>query len=203
MKKLTIICFCLLIPIIIIPLTSVINLNKTHKTEEATHISTNDEVDVYELSEEEADYIACNAMMYINENNHNGTKEALIAICRNNFLFEEENNISHKEIKIANYSDTLLKELKETLKKEINIFLDKNRVYIPIEEISAGFIATSDEYPYISPVASPWDVFNEKYSKEVSQNCGISVAGINYLCEKGYDSLEALKWYLPNFTIKS
>ncbi|MBQ1506916.1 MAG: hypothetical protein IIZ36_00650 [Ruminococcus sp.] len=76
------------------------------------------------------------------------------------------------------------------------ILIEKKAQYIPFSKISNGGTISNPEYPYIQPVASPWDCFADDYDKNAECD-GVSLSGINYLCENGYTAEEAIKWYIP------
>ena len=77
-------------------------------------------------------------------------------------------------------------------------FNDK-KVYIPIKELTDGYTETDENYPYLSKVASPWDLNSEDYIEGKYSGAGISAYGINHLCENGESPQNALLWYLPGF----
>lgn len=86
-------------------------------------------------------------------------------------------------------------------KKELYITYDDQIRYIPRSYCSNGVTKNSEKYDYIRSVASPWDCESEEYSEE--NICeGVSMYGVNYLCENGYSAEEALKWYLPESNVK-
>ncbi len=204
MKKISILSFMLLSVIVIIPLFAGIK-NRTHKVKNTeTTASSTDEVNTFNLTSQEIDYILCEAMMYIDQNTHSETKKALVALCRNNYLYMKENGITPNELKIDNYSDDLLKELKKILLNiNLSVKHDGVRVYIPINSVSSGYTATDDEYPYLSSMATPWDVLHKDFNKNSPTSVGLSVAGLNYLSEMGYDYIYTLRWYLNKVNIET
>lgn len=72
-------------------------------------------------------------------------------------------------------------------------------LYIPFTSSTNGKTSSSSEYPYLTAVASPWDSYSNANDDE---HCGVSLNGINYLCNDGYSYAQALQWYLPDFTIQ-
>ena len=66
--------------------------------------------------------------------------------------------------------------------------------------ISNGCTAVSAEFPYLSPIASPWDCLNAQ-ADEQAACIGVSLCGVDYLCERGYSAEQALCYYLPGFTV--
>lgn len=204
MKKFTIMSLIVLMLIAIIPFFALIKGNYKPIKDNAQNKTTADEISAPEFTKEELDYIACNIMIYIDESDHIETKKALTSLCKNNFLYEQDNELPHNELNIAKYSDDLLEELKMLITEDsTELTYKEKRVYIPIVKISEGFTATDDEYPYIESVASPWDAFFEDFDKDQNYPCGISVAGINYLSKKGFKYKDSLSWYLPNFSIET
>ena len=77
----------------------------------------------------------------------------------------------------------------------------EEKVFIPYSQISCGYTLDSEYCMYIMSVASPWDCFSQDYD-EKAECIGVSVNGINYLCQNGATAEQALKWYLPHFEIK-
>ena len=77
----------------------------------------------------------------------------------------------------------------------------EEKVFIPYSQISCGYTLDSEYCVYIMSVASPWDCFSQYYD-EKAECIGVSVNGINYLCQNGASAEQALKWYLPHFEIK-
>lgn len=72
--------------------------------------------------------------------------------------------------------------------------------YIPFSNCTNGRTSANSEYPYLTPVASPWDCYSNANSE--SEYYGVSLNGINFLCNDGSSYEEALLWYLPDFTIQ-
>ena len=76
---------------------------------------------------------------------------------------------------------------------------DGKAFYIPFCDFTNGKTSTNSEYPYLTAVASPWDSYA---NADDGEYYGVSLNGINYLCNDGYSYEEALQWYLPNFKIQ-
>ncbi len=211
MKKIILwsICFLLLTALIPFCVGITSKKNKAIKpansniTEKIVETTVTEETEKIALTEEELDTICCMAMEYINEDTDKQTKLAILSLCANNYLcFKKENN-TLPDINISTYSDNSLKELRSILSKGLVEFLYKgNMVYIPLVKISSGHTVTSDEYPYIQEVASPWDTLEDGFNIDKQDQCGISVAGIEYLCKNSSTAEEAISWYLPDFEIK-
>lgn len=121
---------------------------------------------------------------------------AALIIARTNYISgqKEKDNYSDKElynrtIKIYNSN------------KEIYLSYKDKATYIPHSFCSNGATVKSEKYEYILSVASPWDRESAEFSND--NKCeGVSMYGINCLCEKGYSAEEALMHYLPYFDIK-
>lgn len=81
-------------------------------------------------------------------------------------------------------------------KKPADIIIDGKQRYIPFSSCSNGNTKADGKYPYLTSVASPWDSFSSEYTDSAA--CvGVSIDGLDYLCENGFSSDQALKWYLP------
>lgn len=127
-----------------------------------------------------------------------GLKCAL-AIARNNRGFAETKNTTLRlEISDEFYGrlSKLYSESTTTIEYMGEI------VYIPTSSMSSGFVKESSDYPYIKSVASPWDCIQKDFVYEKDYADGISMAGLNYLCENQRDFKDALRWYLPAFSIQ-
>lgn len=206
MKKLFLWSLCILCVIVFIPFCVGINWNKTTPTESTqTEIenSNNNKAENttnLSISSEDEDAICCISMEYIDKNTDDETKKAILALCANNYFYNKSNNQNQNLLEISTYDDNLLTQLREIFRKGVpELFYNRNIVYIPIVKINSGYTATCDEYPYIKSIASPWDMFSDDYPPKNSEECGISVAGIEYLCKNSYNATEALRWYLPDF----
>lgn len=103
--------------------------------------------------------------------------------------------------------DNYLKEYYSKVERIVNsmdkktLTVHNKKIFIPYSQISCGYTLDSTDCEYITSVASPWDCFMESYD-ENSQCVGVSINGINYLCQNGASAEQALKWYLPEFQIK-
>lgn len=137
------------------------------------------------------------------------TVKALTIILNTNYKFNpdsfclDDSNVCIFE----NNADNSLKEVYPQIEKAVNSAkektLQKNNtlLYIPYSEISGGTTNKSDEYEYLTAVASPWDCYQKEFD-ENKECIGVSIEGINYLCKNGMTAEEALIWYLPDFEIK-
>lgn len=127
-----------------------------------------------------------------------GLKCALVIVKNNMSISDTKPDAEQK--KISKYFYERLFKLYEETTATLNY--KGKTVFIPTASLSTGFTQEHPDYPYIKSVASPWDCTHKDfvYGKEYAR--GISMAGLNYLCENGMSYTEALKWYLPEFTIK-
>lgn len=118
-------------------------------------------------------------------------------------LIAAESEYRYKPFQVQDISDKeLYKRLLSVYNSNKEIFLTyrSKNVPIPYARRSNGLTSSNKHYPYICAVASPWDVFSVY---EPNVDCiGISMDGINYLCENGMTAEEALLWYLPEFTVE-
>lgn len=73
--------------------------------------------------------------------------------------------------------------------------------YIPYFQISAGYTTPSEEYTYLTGVASPWDKLMHNYDKSAENCSGVSLYGVDYLTAQGETYKTALLWYLPKFEL--
>ena len=96
----------------------------------------------------------------------------------------------------------LLSRLTGVYYSEKELYLSDNGQFraIPCAVISNGCTVVSAEFPYLSPIASPWDCLNAQ-ADEQAACIGVSLCGVDYLCERGYSAEQALCYYLPGFTV--
>lgn len=119
------------------------------------------------------------------------TIKAIIRIIKTNIA-------AGTEYKADYNSDTeLSKRINKILNSELELYYIKNKLCtIPFSICSNGNTVSDKQYPYLSPVASPWDCFSSDYSADNS--CvGVSLDGVDYLCKNGMSAEHALRWYLP------
>lgn len=83
---------------------------------------------------------------------------------------------------------------------ELSIRYKGTRQYIPYAECSGGATVADESYPYLSPVASPWDCLSDAYA-EGNTCAGVSLCGLDALCKQGCSAKQALAWYLPQLEI--
>lgn len=162
-------------------------------------------------------------------NNNADTNEKLVgltaAICNENFSDEaikaiailintdyevnpdyfdlEDKEIYLSENTLDNSQKEYYSKVEEIVKSmnKKNLTVKNEKVFIPYSQISCGHTLDSEGYEYITSVASPWDCFSQSYD-ENTECIGVSIIGINYLCQSGASAEKALKWYLPEFEIK-
>lgn len=203
MKKVILWVFCFLLLIIFIPICAGIKTNDTNKTNTSVTEPT-ETANKTELSQQEIEYVVCNVMEFITEDCNEECKAAVLTLCVNNAIYSKINNIELSATQISDYSDEFREELITMYENSVpTLLFEGNIVYIPIADSSPGYTVTDKTYPYILSVASPWDKFDENYNQNNTYPCGVSVNGIEYLCQSGSTCEEALKWYLPNFIISN
>ena len=189
MKKKIAAFFCLLLIMGMLPLTVVSLSGKSAENGSSTADSASDTNKKGEL------IIAYAAGMCNSDFCDEGLRAALI-IARTNYLSgqKDNNNYSDKELynRISNIYNS---------NSELYLSYNGKSKYIPHSFCSNGTTSKSEKYGYITPVSSPWDCGCAEFSKD--NKCeGVSMYGINYLCNKGFSAQEALKHYLPSFEIK-
>lgn len=155
--------------------------------------------DSAEKTVDNSDIICKNAAKICSEDFCDEALRAALILVNTNYIIDK-NSVDN-----SNFSSS--KELISKLKKVYNsvseLYLSENNevLSIPYSEISNGKTAQSEDYPYLYSVASPWDCFDENYDEDYI--CvGVSMRGVNYLCENGYSAEDALLWYLPDFEVK-
>lgn len=156
-----------------------------------------------EFTKEETDIVISTIMEYIAEDSDTEYKKAVVTLCKNNALAKKDSN---EELDIANtssYSDSFYEEIKDILAKDTaDLYCKGKRVYIPLTNLSPGYIVQSADFPYITSVACPWDTQDPKYNKNYDYPCGLSANGIKSLCDMGFDYKYVLSYFLPEFSIK-
>ncbi len=135
------------------------------------------------------------------------TLKALAVILYTNYcLAPDDYNLKDSRICILeSNAENSVKENYNTIKSAVSAVYKKalcsngKVLYIPFTSSTNGKTSSSSEYPYLIAVASPWDSYSNANDDEY---CGVSLNGINYLCNDGYSYAQALQWYLPDFTIQ-
>lgn len=136
---------------------------------------------------------ALEALAVILNTNYRAKPESFDLSDRNVCIFEEDADGSLKE----NYSK-IKAAVQKAYKKTLCV--DGKAFFIPFSYISNGHTVKSFDYPYLCSVASSWDCFSDEYAED-ARCIGVSMYGVNFLCENGADCAEALKWYLPDFEL--
>lgn len=135
------------------------------------------------------------------------TLKALAVILYTNYcLAPDDYDLKDSRICILeSNAENSVKENYNTIKSAVSAVYKKalcsngKVLYIPFTGSTNGKTSSSSEYPYLTAVASPWDSYSNANDDE---HCGVSLNGINYLCNDGYSYAQALQWYLPDFTIQ-
>lgn len=135
------------------------------------------------------------------------TLKALAVILYTNYcLAPDDYDLKDSRICILeSNAENSVKENYNTIKSAVSAVYKKalcsngKVLYIPFTSSTNGKTSSSSEYPYLTAVASPWDSYSNANNEE---HCGVSLNGINYLCNDGYSYAQALQWYLPDFTIQ-
>lgn len=170
--------------------------NKEINTKPSTSVLAEISTESTENSEEK-EYLLSLAVSLSDESFCDEGLKAALAIAKNNFEYEKDS------ISITAYSDEIYDKLEKLYDElDVSLLYQGECVYIPTAELTCGSTVTSQDYPYIKAVASPWDCFSEDFIYGKDYSNGISMYGINYLCNEGFSYKEALKWYLPDFDIK-
>lgn len=135
------------------------------------------------------------------------TLKALAVILYTNYcLAPDDYDLKDSRICILeSNAENSVKENYNTIKSAVSavykkaLYSNGKVLYIPFTSSTNGKTSSSSEYPYLTAVASPWDSYSNANDDE---HCGVSLNGINYLCNDGYSYAQALQWYLPDFTIQ-
>lgn len=198
MRKVLIFCITLFIILAVIPLfTSYISSDK-----EIITINTKS-TSVPKMPETDKELIIKHAADMCNEDFCDEGLKAVLAIAENNVFCMKSDGNNNSITSSTDYSEEFYERLEKLYNElDVNIKYNDKSVFIPTSSLSSGYINTSEEYPYIKAVASPWDTYQKEFVFGKEYPSGISVAGINYLCNEGESYKDALRWYLPDFDIK-
>ena len=142
-----------------------------------------------------------------NENYCEETLKALTIILYTNYIVSPDSyDLSDIDICLPeSKAENSVKENYNKIKSAVSsvykkaLCADGKAFYIPFCDFTNGKTSTNSEYPYLTAVASPWDSYA---NADDGEYYGVSLNGINYLCNDGYSYEEALQWYLPNFKIQ-
>ena len=177
---------------------------KISKTEQNSELKTKDSEDSFSKEK------LCGLTAALYQENYNiETIKSIALILNTNFKAQPERyDFDDKDICI--YEDEAENSLRENyslIKSAVDEVYEKTlcqndkAFYIPYSDFSNGTTKTNSDYPYLQNIASPWDCYCDKYDED-AECVGVSLYGLNYLCNQGYDYESALKWYLPDFEIK-
>lgn len=158
-------------------------------------VATNDSA---ESSDDKSIKICSYAEKLSNNNFCDEALKAAVIIANTNYLsgnFEKTGNF--------NSNAELFNKIHKIYNSNKENYLSHNNkaVFIPSSVCSNGNTISSEKYPYLRPAASPWDSECGEFSED-SECTGVSMYGINYLCQKGYTAENALKYYLPLLEVK-
>lgn len=203
MRKVLIFCIILLLILSAAPFVGVCIASKNLSNRLNISKSTPQNATVTEATKEEnafdSEHIITYAISLCNEDFCDEAVKAALSIAQNNYRYAKDNN----NMSLKNYSDEFYEKVKNIYNElDITLKYRGESVYIPTSSLSDGSTDTDDKYPYMTAVASPWDCLSEDFVYDKEYSCGISMYGINYLCENGLSYKEALEWYLPDFEIK-
>lgn len=155
-------------------------------------------------STEDEEEIILYALKLCDENFCDEGLKCVLSIARNNLSLEGQSKESSTESNPQdNIEKTLYKRLKALLgQSDARLSYKSEAVYIPVSSLSSGKTGTGEKYPYMKSVASPWDCLAQDFVYGKNYNPGVSLYGLNYLCQNGASFKEALKWYLPEFSVE-
>lgn len=195
MRKIAIICIILIFSTAVVP-CFIEAENKFHPSD-LIKSGTADQATTENIQKK--NYIITLAAEYCDDSLCDETLKAILIISKNNVKALG----SESEPKVETLENTLISRLTELYNiSEAEILYNGKNVYLPLADLSCGNTSENKKYPYLVPVASPWDCFSTDYVYDKEYTAGISIYGIDYLCKKGYTCKEALSWYLPEFDIK-
>lgn len=173
--------------LIVIPLftvkTGIMNSNKTDfnsNNENKSNYLT--ELLAYEFREEYSAETLKAIGIILNSNYKSGEKPKRMT--KEDFIKKHKNGERY-------YS--LLENTAKEIKNKTIIYKGKSAA-IPYSYITSG-VCESD-YPYLRDTANPWDLINSEYTFDAKP--GVSLNGINKLCEKGLSCEQALNRYFKN-----
>lgn len=206
-------CTLLLVLMALLPFTAVKCSNKGNKHENKLTSSTSKTKTETKTEDEKTDkndeiIIGLTAVLCGENFSEEAIKAIAIMINTDYEINPEYFDLDDKEIYLS--KEELINSDKEYYSKIESIVssIDKKtltvkneKIFIPYSQTSCGYTLDSEDCEYITSVASPWDCFSQDYD-ENTECIGVSVNGINYLCQNGATAEQALKWYLPEFEIK-
>lgn len=202
-------CALLLILMAMLPFTAVKCSTSGSKNESALTSSTDTTKTNTKRSDDTNEILVGLTAAICNENFCDEAIKAIAILINTDYMVNPEYfDLENKTVYLS--KDTLDNSEKEYYLKVENIVksmsketltVKNEKVFIPYSPLSCGYTLDSEDCEYITPVASPWDCFSQDYYAN-SECIGVSINGINYLCQSGASAEQALKWYLPEFEIK-
>ena len=202
-------CALLLVLMALLPFTAVKCSTNGSKSENTLTSSTGTTKTNTKSSDDTNEILVGLTSALCNENFSSDAIKAITILINTDYLVNPEYfDLEDKTVYVS--KDELDNSEKEYYLKVENIVksIDKKtltvknkKVFIPYSQLSCGYTLDSEDCEYITSVASPWDCFSKEYD-ENAECIGVSINGINYLCQNGASAEQALKWYLPEFEIK-
>jgi len=200
MRKVLIFCIAVFVVLLIFPVAT------SFLSGDMVSFEKNETTNVYEgtndvIKAKEKEKIIRLAMSICSEEFCDEGLKAALCLAKNNLRYSE--NFKNNTDSLVTYSDEFFKRVSKIYEDvDVSLTYKEDTVYIPTASLSKGFTATDEKYPYMKSVASPWDCICEDFVYKKEYAHGISLWGINFLCEEGLNYKEALRWYLPAFEIK-
>lgn len=202
-------CALLLVLMALLPFTAVKCSNRSSKTEVNLTSSTGKTDNNTKVSDDSNAILVGLTAAICNENFCDEAIKAIAILINTDYEINPDNfDLKNKDVYLSEDElDNSKKEYYSKIKSIVNsmdkkiLTLGNEKVFIPYSDISCGYTLDSEDCEYITSVASPWDCFSQDYD-ENAECIGVSVNGINYLCQSGAGAEQALKWYLPHFEIK-
>jgi hypothetical protein len=202
-------CALLLVLMALLPFTAVKCSTNGSKSENTLTSSTGTTKTNTKSSDDTNEILVGLTSALCNENFSSDAIKAIAILINTDYIINPEYfDLDDKTVYVS--KDELDNSEKEYYLKVENIVksIDKKtltvknkKVFIPYSQLSCGYTLDSGDCEYITSVASPWDCFSQSYN-ENTECVGVSINGINYLCQNGASAEQALKWYLPEFEIK-
>lgn len=202
-------CTLLLVLMALLPFTTVKCSTNSNKNESKLTSSTGKTNNDTKGSDESNEILVGLTAAICNENFSDEAIKAIAILINTDYEVKPEYfDLENKEVYFSKDGiDNSDKEYYSKIESIVNsmdkktLSVKNEKVFIPYSKISCGYTLKSEDCKYITSVASPWDCFSQEYD-ENAECIGVSVNGINYLCQNGASAEQALKWYLPEFEIK-
>ncbi len=197
MKRTFIIIFALILVFAVIPPLVITNCIPTPDKGKIAETVPTEGTTAVISSDDEIEYAVSDSMQYIDSDTPAEVRCAVLEICRNNLKYHLINNLELPQVSITKYNDNLYQNLVKEYQTEKLIFsFDDKTVYIPLSETGHLATATSDEFPYLESVATPFEAYREDFRKTDTPPSGVSVYGLTILSEQ-MEIIDALSYYLP------